>query len=84
MIWPEFAEFERYVLRRPLNVEQLRDWQKTGEMSHQQIETAMNAYLLEGIFPQDQTNMPLKKAQCERLASVMADILAAKLVRDFP
>ena len=44
----------------------------------------MNAYLLEGIFPQDQTNMPLKKAQCERLARVMADMVAAKLVRDFP
>lgn len=84
MIWPEFVEFEGYVLRRPLNVEQLRDWQKTGEMNRQQIETAMNAYLLEGMFPQDQTDLPLKNAQFKRLASVMADMLSAKLVRDFP
>ena len=84
MVWPEFVEFEGYVLRGPLNVKQLRDWQNKGEMNRQQIETAMNAYLLDGIFPQDQTDLPLKNAQCERLASVMADMLAAKLVRDFP
>ncbi len=83
-VWPEFVEFESYVLRGPLDLERLRGWEHNGDLSRQQIETAMNAYLLDGMFPQDEAIVALKTAQCERLASIMADMLGAKLARDFP
>jgi hypothetical protein len=83
-VWPEFVEFENYVLRAPLDVDRLRDWERDNERSRQQIETAMNAYLLDGVFRQDGADDKLKSAQCERLAAIMADMLAAKLSRDFP
>jgi hypothetical protein len=84
MLWPQFVEFEDYVLRAPLDVERLRGWETSGELSRQQIETAMNAYLLDGMFPRYEADPTLKNAQCVRLASVMADMLGAKLARDFP
>ncbi|CAN1530535.1 hypothetical protein MCEREM21A_01392 [Sphingomonadaceae bacterium] len=84
IVWPDFVEFDGYVLREPLNVERLREWHQSGDLNRQQIETAMNAYLLDGIFPNDKTDATLKNAQSERLATVMADMLSAKLVRDFP
>jgi hypothetical protein len=84
LVWPEFVEFEDYVLRGPLDVERLRSWERDGDLSRHQIETAMNAHLLDGVFPQDEADGALKKAQCERLATIMADMLGAKLARDFP
>lgn len=83
-LWPEFEVFENYVLRAPVDVERLRGWENSGDRTRQQIETAMNAYLLDGMFPQDQTDPVLKQAQCDRLATVMAEMLVAKLLRDFP
>lgn len=84
MVWPELFEFEGYVLRGPLDEARLRHWQESGDLNRQQIKTAMNAYLLDGIFPKDEADSLLKNAQIERLAIVMADMLRAKLVRDFP
>ena len=84
LMWPEFVEFEDYVLRGPLSVERLRGWERDGDLSRQQIETAMNAYLLDEVFPQDATDDALKEAQCDRFAAIMADMLGAKLARDFP
>lgn len=83
-LWPEFVQFEDYVLRAPLDVQRLRGWERAGDLSRKQIETAMNAYLLDGVFPQDEAEEALKEAQCERLATMMADMLSAKLARDFP
>lgn len=83
-LWPEFETFENYVLRAPVDVERLRGWENSRDLTRQQIETAMNAYLLDGVFPQDQADAVLKQAQCERLATIMAEMLAAKLSRDFP
>lgn len=83
LLWPEFVQFEDYVLRGPLDVERLRGWEGGGH-TRKQIETAMNAFLLEGAFPNDPTDASLKEAQSERLATIMADMLAAKLARDFP
>jgi len=83
-MWPEFIEFEGYVLRAPLDAERLRGWERRGGITRQQIESAMNAYLLDGMFPQDQTDDALKSEQCDKLARVMADMLEAKLTRDFP
>ena len=84
LLWPEFEEFEGYVLRSPLDIERLRGWERNGDRSRQQIETAMNAYLLDGLFPQDSAEDDLKSAQCEHLVAVMADMLSAKLARDYP
>ena len=84
LVWPEFLEFEGYILRGPLDVERLRGWERAGDLSRQQIETAMNAYLLDGMFPQDTAAATLKEAQCQRLAAIMADMVSAKLARDFP
>lgn len=84
MFWPEFVEFEGYVLRAPLDIERLRGWERSGDLSRQQIETAMNAYLLDEIFPQDAADEALKDAQCEHLVAIMANMLDAKLARDFP
>ena len=44
----------------------------------------MNAYLLDDIFLQDQAREELKFAQCAKLAKIMADMLRAKLAREFP
>ncbi len=83
LLWPEFVQFEDYVLRGPLDVARLRGWERAGH-ARQQVETAMNVLLLEGAFPQDSTDASLKEVQCERLATIMADMLAAKLIREFP
>ncbi|GMM59827.1 hypothetical protein [Novosphingobium pituita] len=83
-LWPNFEVFGDYVLRAPVDVERLRGWEKVSDISRGDIETAMNAYLLDDVFPQDQTNGELKQAQCERLAGIMAEMLAAKLAREFP
>ncbi len=64
-------------------MERLRGWE-SGGCTHQQIETAMNAFLFDGIFPDDPTEDSLKDSQSERFATIMADMLSAKLVRDFP
>ncbi len=82
-LWPEFVQFETYVLRGPLDVARLRSWEDQGH-THQQVETAMNAYLLDYLFPNDPTEADLKDMQSEHLATIMADMLAAKLTRDFP
>jgi hypothetical protein len=71
-LWPNFEVFGDYVLRAPVDVERLRGWEKVSDISRGDIETAMNAYLLDDVFPQDQTNGELKQAQCERLAGIMA------------
>ena len=84
LLWPEFIEFDGYVLRAPIDVERLRGWESSGDLTRQQIEIAMNAYLLEGVFPQDQTDEVLKQAQCEHLTTIMVEMLEAKLARDFP
>ncbi|MET4899034.1 hypothetical protein RN629_18265, partial [Sphingomonadaceae bacterium jetA1] len=84
LLWPEIVEFEGYVLRGPLDIERLRAWEHHGDLSRQQIETAMNAYLLDEVFPQDTADAALKSAQCDRLLTIMADMLEAKLTRDFP
>lgn len=83
MLWPELVLFDDYVLRGPLNVERLRGWERAGH-SPQQVETAMNAYLLDGIFPDDPADEVLKATQSEYLATIMVDMLSAKLARDFP
>ncbi len=72
------------MFRGPFDVERLRGFENMGELSRQQVETAMNAYLLDGIFPRYDPDSTLKLAQCERLISIMADMLGAKLARDFP
>lgn len=83
MIWPELVLFDGYVLRGPLDIERLRGWESAGH-SPQQVETAMNAYLLDGIFPNDQADEILKATQSEYLATIMVEMLSAKLARTFP
>lgn len=83
LFWPEFVQFDGYVLRAPLDVERLRSWESAGH-SRQQIETAMNAFLFDFMFSDDNTERELKSAQLRRLATIMADMLGAKLRREFP
>jgi hypothetical protein len=83
MFWPEFVEFEGYVLRAPLDVARLRGWESAGHPK-EALETAMNAFFFDDMFPDDQTEESLKSAQSERLATIMSDMLSAKLKRDFP
>ena len=75
--------FEGYVLRGPLDAARLREWESQGH-TRQQIETAMNACLLGGVFPNDPTDSQLKETQADRLAKTMAAMLQAKLAYDFP
>ncbi|WP_448663197.1 hypothetical protein ACG3SL_00525 [Sphingomonas sp. CJ20] len=83
MLWPEVSIFERYVLREPINVEHLRGWENAGR-DRTQIETAMNAYFLDNIFPGDVAQPELKEAQLARLAQNMVEMLTAKLTTRFP
>src|SRR3569832_735666 len=83
LFWPDFVQFEGYILRAPLDVERLRSWESAGH-SKQQIETAMNAFLFDCMFPDDPAEPELKSAQLDRLATFMAEMLLAKLKRDFP
>jgi hypothetical protein len=82
-LWPELVHFEGYVLRGPLDVQRLRAWEKAGH-SRLQVEAAMNAYLIEDIFPDDPADAQLKARQSEALLAIMTDMLSAKLARDFP
>jgi hypothetical protein len=83
MVWPDLVEFEGYVLRSPINIARLRAWEAAGH-ARSQIETVMNAYLFDSIFPSEVAESALKDARQERLAAIMADMLAAKLARSFP
>jgi hypothetical protein len=83
MFWPEFVQFEDYVLRAPLDIDRLRSWEAAGH-SRQAAEIAMNAFLFDYIFPDDHTAPALKSAQLGRLATIMCDMLAAKLKCEFP
>ena len=82
LLWPEFVQIDGYVLRAPLNVDRLRGWERAG-LSTQQVETAMNAFLFDDMFPRDTTEPGLKSAQSERFATIMSDMLSAKLKRDY-
>jgi hypothetical protein len=83
LLWPRLAEFEGYVLRESVDVERLREWEASGA-TRSQIETAMNALFLDAAFPNDETADPLKNQQMEALASIMCEMLRAKLNADFP
>ncbi|WP_372530288.1 hypothetical protein [Sphingobium abikonense] len=83
LFWPGIVLFEDYVLREPLNEARLRGWESQGR-TRQQIETAMNAFLLEDVFPNDPTERQLKETQTDQLAKTMAAMLQAKLAYDFP
>lgn len=84
LLWPDLLLFEGYVLRAPLDVERLRAWEHAG-LNRSEIETATNAFLLENIFPDDPTvPASLKDKQTELFATIMADMLSAKLLREFP
>jgi hypothetical protein len=83
LLWPDFVQFESYVLRGPIDLDRLKGWEHGGA-SRRQIETAMNMFALEGIFQQDQADKELKDRQIERLADIMIDMFDAKLRRKFP
>ena len=82
MLWPELVIFEHYVLRAPINIDHLRGWENGGR-ERQQIETAMNAYFLENIFPYDAAQSELKDQQVTHLAQMMVEMLTAKLNATF-
>ena len=82
-LWPEFVKFQGYVFRTPFDVSHLRNWEGHGH-TRQQIETAVNAFSLEGIFPNDATDRALKEKQCEHVIAIMVDMLKAKLAKDLP
>jgi hypothetical protein len=84
LFWPEIRRFEGYVLREPINEEHLRGWESSGTRSRQEIEAAMNAQFLEGVFPADPAPLPLMARQLDRLARIMVDMLTAKLAMAFP
>jgi len=83
LFWPEILVFEDYVLRAPLDISRLRSWEDAGH-SPAQVETAMNVLFLEGIFPNDPSVEDLKETQLIGLAGVMAEMVSAKLARNFP
>src|SRR4051812_23929748 len=64
LFWPEFVQFEGYVLRAPLDIDRLRDWERAGH-TRQQIEVAMNALLFDYRFPNDPNDPDLKNAQTQ-------------------
>ena len=83
LLWPEISSFESYVLREPINMDNLRGWENGGR-NRQQTELGMNAYLIEDIFPQDSTAVELKGKQIACLANFMVEMLTAKLAITFP
>lgn len=83
LLWPRLVEFEGYVFRETVDVDRLRGWEASGA-TRSQIETAMNALFLDSAFPNDETDGPLKEQQIESMATIMCDILRAKLRAEFP
>ncbi|MDR6113996.1 MULTISPECIES: hypothetical protein [unclassified Sphingomonas] len=83
LFWPDFVQIDDYVLRAPLDVDRLRGWESTGH-SKQQVEAAMNAFLFDYMFPDDVAPVELKSAQLNRLATIMSNMLVAKLKSEFP
>jgi len=83
LLWPRLIEFEGYVIREAVDVDRLRGWEASGA-TRSQIETAMNALFLDAAFPNDETESLLKERQIESMATIMCDILRAKLSAEFP
>jgi hypothetical protein len=83
MFWPEFQEIEGSVLREPVDTDRFLGWKATGA-SRAQIETAMNAYHFDMIFPRDETEPSLKAEQLQNLAKAMCGMLASKLKAEYP
>ena len=81
--WPGFELLDGYVLRAPVDRKRLEDWERSGA-GRKQVETAMNAFFLDTIFPGDRTEDTLKNRQIDAIAATMRDMLATKLTADFP
>ncbi len=82
IFWPEFVEFERYVLRARFSVESLRGFERQCGGERQQIEAVMNHLHISDI----------QHAGCEDitherviyLGRVLCEIYRAKLAWRFP
>ncbi len=83
LLWPRLVEFEGYVFRESVDVDRLRGWEASGA-TRSQIETAMNALFLDAAFPNDETDTSLKGQQIDAWASIMCEMLRAKLNSEFP
>lgn len=84
LLWPDFAEYEGYVLKSPFDIERLQGWERMEGVTCQQVETAMNLCLLEGIFPEDKLPPEVKQLQVCKLAMTMTEMYSAKLAHAFP
>lgn len=86
LFWPELVEFDGYVLRAPVDVERLRSWEAASR-TRAQIEIVMNLLPLDFTLAfrgDDDAAEPYREARLRHIASAMADMLSAKLQRDFP
>lgn len=83
MLWPGIRCVGPYIFREPVNMEHLRGWE-SGGCDRRQVETAMNAYFLENIFPHDPASPELKSVQVTRLVDIMMEMLRSKLAMAFP
>lgn len=82
LFWPEFVEFERYVLRAGFSVESLRGFEGQCGGDRRQIEAVMNHLHIADIH-----NPGSDEIACERviyLGRVLSEVYRAKLAWQFP
>ncbi|RWA60896.1 hypothetical protein [Mesorhizobium sp.] len=82
IFWPEFIEFERYVLMRGFSQEGLRGFERSPETTRQSVEAVMNHLHIADI--QAYGAADISRDKLVFLGSVLKEIYQAKLHWQFP
>jgi len=82
LFWPEFVEFERYVLRAGFSVESLRGFERQCGGDRRRIEAVMNHLHIADIHHQGCED--ITRERVVYLGQVLSEIYRAKLAWQFP
>ena len=82
IFWPEFVEFERYVLRAGFSVDGLRGFERQCGGDRRRIETVMNHLHIADIHYQGCED--ITRERLVYMGGVLSEIYRAKLAWQFP
>jgi hypothetical protein len=83
LFWPEFVEFEGYVLQKGFNETNLRGWEAGGDRPRRTIEAAVNYLGIGDLFMKEEET-DLLYPRVVHLGRVLLETYRAKLALDFP
>lgn len=82
LFWPEFVEYEGYILRQGFSEESLRSFEKQTNSSRKSVEWVMNHRHIADIHCSDEDGLTQDKVAV--LGRALKEIYEAKLARQFP